>query len=103
MTAAAPAPRTTGAGERPRLVLAYSGGLDTSVAIRWLAEHKGYDVVACAIDVGQAQPGELDRVRQRALDCGAVESFVVKLVTPNLKATNRAMERYLADQKSDAP
>ncbi|HSK90706.1 MAG TPA: argininosuccinate synthase [Euzebyales bacterium] len=60
-----------------RLVLAYSGGLDTSVAIRWLAEHKGYDVIACAIDVGQAQPGELDRIRQRGLDCGAVESVVV--------------------------
>jgi argininosuccinate synthase len=60
-----------------RLVLAYSGGLDTSVAIRWLAEHKGYDVIACAIDVGQAQPGELDRVRQRGLDCGAVESIVI--------------------------
>jgi argininosuccinate synthase len=62
---------------RGRLVLAYSGGLDTSVAIRWLAEHKGYEVIACAIDVGQAQPGELDRVKQRALDCGAVESVVV--------------------------
>ncbi|CAN5300627.1 argininosuccinate synthase [soil metagenome] len=62
---------------RPRLVLAYSGGLDTSVAIRWLAERKGYDVVACAIDVGQAAPGELDRVRQRGLDCGAVDSVVV--------------------------
>lgn len=62
---------------RGRLVLAYSGGLDTSVAIRWLSEHKGYDVIACAIDVGQAQPGELDRVRRRALDCGAVEAVVV--------------------------
>ncbi|MFO8076488.1 MAG: argininosuccinate synthase [Actinomycetota bacterium] len=62
---------------RPRLVLAYSGGLDTSVAIRWLAEEKGYDIIALAIDVGQAQPGEMDRVRQRGLDCGAVESLVV--------------------------
>ncbi|MEX0658794.1 MAG: argininosuccinate synthase [Egibacteraceae bacterium] len=62
---------------RQRLVLAYSGGLDTSVAIRWLSEQKGYDVVACAIDVGQAQSGEMDRVRQRGLDCGAVESVVV--------------------------
>jgi argininosuccinate synthase len=60
-----------------RLVLAYSGGLDTSVAIRWLKEHKGYDVIACAIDIGQAQPGEMDRVRQRGLDCGAVESIVI--------------------------
>jgi argininosuccinate synthase len=60
-----------------RLVLAYSGGLDTSVAIRWLSEHKGYEVIACAIDVGQAAPGELDRVQKRALACGAVESVVV--------------------------
>jgi argininosuccinate synthase len=60
-----------------RLVLAYSGGLDTSVAIQWLAENKGYDVVACAIDIGQAAPGEMDRVRQRGLDCGAVESVVI--------------------------
>ena len=61
----------------PRLVLAYSGGLDTSVAIRWLAENKGYEVIACAIDVGQAEPGEMDRVRRRALDCGAVDALVV--------------------------
>ncbi|QBI21572.1 argininosuccinate synthase [Egibacter rhizosphaerae] len=61
----------------PRVVLAYSGGLDTSVAIRWLAEHKGYETIALAIDVGQAAPGEMDRVQQRALDCGAVESLVV--------------------------
>ncbi|MPZ73176.1 MAG: argininosuccinate synthase [Nitriliruptorales bacterium] len=60
-----------------RLVLAYSGGLDTSVAIQWLAENKGYEVVACAIDIGQAAPGEMDRVRQRGLDCGAVESVVI--------------------------
>ena len=64
-----------------RLVLAYSGGLDTSVAIRWLAENKGYEVVACAIDVGQAAEGEMDRVRQRGLDCGAVESVVVDAKT----------------------
>ena len=59
------------------LVLAYSGGLDTSVAIRWLKENKGYEVIALAADIGQAQPGEMDRVRQRGLDCGAVESIVV--------------------------
>jgi argininosuccinate synthase len=62
---------------KPRLVLAYSGGLDTSVAIRWLEEHKGYEVIACAVDIGQAAPGEMDRVHQRALDCGAVEAVVV--------------------------
>ena len=58
-------------------VLAYSGGLDTSVAIRWLAETKGYEVTALAIDVGQAAPGELERVRRRALDCGAADAVVV--------------------------
>ena len=36
-----------------RVVLAYSGGLDTSVALQWLKEHKGYDTIACAVDVGQ--------------------------------------------------
>ncbi|MDX1620895.1 MAG: argininosuccinate synthase [Nitriliruptorales bacterium] len=59
-----------------RIVLAYSGGLDTSVAIQWLAENKGYDVVACAVDVGQGID-DLDEIKQRALDCGAVDSVVV--------------------------
>ena len=68
-----------------RLVLAYSGGLDTSVAIRWLAENKGYEVIAVAADIGQVgrvgSDDEMDRVRQRGLDCGAVESVVVDAKT----------------------
>ena len=87
---------------KPRLVLAYSGGLDTSVAIRWLEEHKGYEVIACAIDIGQAQPGEMDRVRQRGLDCGAVESVVVdaktqfadEFVAPAIAANALYMGKY---------
>ncbi|MDX1657896.1 MAG: argininosuccinate synthase [Nitriliruptorales bacterium] len=70
MTTHDPAPETD------RIVLAYSGGLDTSVAIQWLAENKGYDVIACAVDVGQGVD-DLDEIRQRGLDCGAVESVVV--------------------------
>ncbi len=59
-----------------RIVLAYSGGLDTSVAIGWLAEQTGADVVAVAIDVGQG--GEnMETIRKRALACGAVEAVVV--------------------------
>ncbi|MGH8909099.1 MAG: argininosuccinate synthase [Egibacteraceae bacterium] len=85
-----------------RLVLAYSGGLDTSVAIRWLEEQKGYEVLACAIDVGQAQPGEIERVRQRALDCGAVEAVVVdakrefaeEFVGPAIAANALYMGKY---------
>ena len=39
---------------KKRVVLAYSGGLDTSVAVRWLIENKDVEVVAVAVDVGQA-------------------------------------------------
>ena len=62
--------------ENNRIVLAYSGGLDTSVSIPYLKERTGKDVVAVSLDVGQG--GErLQTIRQRALDCGAVESVVV--------------------------
>ena len=59
-----------------RVVLAYSGGLDTSVAVRWLQENEGAEVIACAVDVGQ-EGGDLEAVRQRALDTGAIESVVI--------------------------
>ena len=58
-----------------RVVLAYSGGLDTSVAIGWIAKETGKEVVAVAVDVGQGGE-DLDVIRQRALDCGAVEAYV---------------------------
>jgi len=58
-----------------RVVLAYSGGLDTSVAIGWIAEETGKEVVAVAADVGQGGE-DLEVIRQRALDCGAVEAVV---------------------------
>ncbi len=63
-----------------RVVLAYSGGLDTSVAVRWLIEHHGVEVVAVAVDVGQepdAGPEHWERLRSRALAAGAVEAVVV--------------------------
>ena len=59
-----------------RVVLAYSGGLDTSVAIGWIAEETGAEVIAVAVDVGQGGE-DLDVIRQRALACGAVEADVV--------------------------
>ena len=62
--------------DQNRLVLAYSGGLDTSVAISYLKERTGKDVVAVSLDVGQG--GEsLETIKQRALACGAVEAYVV--------------------------
>jgi argininosuccinate synthase len=58
-----------------RVVLAYSGGLDTSVAVRWMTDNLHADVIALAVDVGQG--GDLEAVRDRALAAGAVEAEVV--------------------------
>jgi argininosuccinate synthase len=84
-----------------RVVLAYSGGLDTSVAIGWIAQETKADVVAVAADVGQGGE-DLDVIRQRALDCGAVEAVVVDArveyadgyCLPALKANALYMGRY---------
>ena len=61
-----------------KIVLAYSGGLDTSVAIRWLIESKGYEVVALTVDVG-AQP-DFDVVKERGMKAGAL-----KVITRDVK------------------
>ncbi|HUU63332.1 MAG TPA: argininosuccinate synthase [Dehalococcoidia bacterium] len=58
-----------------KVVLAYSGGLDTSVAIRWLAENYHMDVIALMVDVGSER--DLPAIQQKALKVGAVESLVV--------------------------
>jgi argininosuccinate synthase len=60
-----------------RVVLAYSGGLDTSVAVRWIAEEWGSEVIALAVDVGQSADDDWETIRQRALAAGAVEAIVV--------------------------
>jgi argininosuccinate synthase len=60
-----------------RVVLAYSGGLDTSVAVRWMREEWGVEVIACAVDVGQLVVGEEATIRQRAEAAGAVEIEVI--------------------------
>ncbi len=60
-----------------RVVLAYSGGLDTSVAVRWMREEWGVEVIACAIDVGQLVAGEEATIRERAEAAGAVEVEVI--------------------------
>jgi argininosuccinate synthase len=58
-----------------RCVLAYSGGLDTSVAIGWLRDKFGFDVVALAVDVGQGV--DHDALIARGRECGAAETIVV--------------------------
>ena len=88
-----------------RVVLAYSGGLDTSVAVRWLIEHEGVEVVAVAVDVGQSadRGGEdWDAVRARALAAGAVEAVVIdarhemaeQFCVPALQANARYEGKY---------
>ena len=58
-----------------RIVLAYSGGLDTSVALRWLAEEYGAEVIALLVDVGQGV--EREQVEARAAAAGAAETVIV--------------------------
>jgi argininosuccinate synthase len=60
-----------------RVVLAYSGGLDTSVAVKWIAEEWGYEVVALSVDVGQTADDDWDTIRARALAAGAIDAVVV--------------------------
>jgi argininosuccinate synthase len=75
-----------------KLILAYSGGLDTSVAVRWLKEERGYDVVALTVDVGMQKDRET--LHSRALAAGAVafrwaeaqEAFVRDFIFPALTA-----------------
>ena len=84
---------------RDRVVLAYSGGLDTSIILRWLIEDQGYDVVAYTADVGQGD--EVEEAREKALATGAVEAiaedltneFVADFVFPALRA-NALYEGY---------
>ncbi|HEY2176720.1 MAG TPA: argininosuccinate synthase [Mycobacteriales bacterium] len=84
-----------------RVVLAYSGGLDTSVAIGWITAETGAEVIAVAGDVGQGGE-ELDAIRDRALKCGAVEAVVADMrdeyadeyCLPALKANALYMDRY---------
>jgi argininosuccinate synthase len=84
-----------------RVVLAYSGGLDTSVAIGWIGDAIGAEVIAVAVDLGQGGE-DLDTIRQRALDCGAVEAYVAdardefadEYCLPAIQANALYMDRY---------
>jgi argininosuccinate synthase len=60
---------------REKIVLAYSGGLDTSVAIKWLQDNYNYDVIAVSLDVGEGK--DLSFIKDKAINVGAIESHVV--------------------------
>ena len=85
---------------KPRIVLAFSGGLDTAVALPWLAEHYGAEVVTVTLDIGQGK--ELVDVRERALAGGALrahvidarEEFAREYILPALQAGALYEDRY---------
>ncbi len=86
---------------KEKAVLAYSGGLDTSVILKWLQTHYDYDVIAVCVDVGQEE--DLEAVDKKALKTGAIKSYVVNVaeefltdyVYPTLKAGAMYEGEYL--------
>ena len=83
-----------------RIILAYSGGLDTSVAIPWLKETYGAEIIAVTLDLGQGH--ELNQIRERAMATGAIrchvldvrEEFARDYILPALQADALYEERY---------
>jgi len=86
--------------DKARIVLAYSGGLDTSAAIAWLAEQYAAEVIAVTLDLGQGR--ELTDVRERALTVGAARAHVLDVrdefasdyILPALQAGALYEDRY---------
>lgn len=64
--------------EKEKVVLAYSGGLDTTAIIPWLKENFNYDVICCCIDCGQES--ELDGLEERAKASGAEKLYIIDIV-----------------------
>jgi argininosuccinate synthase len=87
--------------QKEKVILAYSGGLDTSIIIPWLKENYDYEVIAMAADVGQGE--ELDHLNEKALNTGASkiyiedlkEVFVTDFIYPTLKAGAVYEGKYL--------
>jgi argininosuccinate synthase len=62
-------------GQRDKVILAYSGGLDTSVMVPWIGEKYNLDVIAFTVDLGQGE--DIERIRQKALRTGAVDAIAL--------------------------
>ena len=77
---------------KEKIILAYSGGLDTSVSVKWIQEKYGYDVIALGLDVGEGK--DLEAIKSKALNVGAVKAYIVdakellakEYILPALKA-----------------
>jgi argininosuccinate synthase len=78
--------------KKEKIVLAYSGGLDTSVSVKWIQEKYGYDVIALGLDVGEGK--DLEAIKQKALNVGAIKAYMIdakeilakEYILPALKA-----------------
>ncbi len=85
---------------KDKVVLAYSGGLDTSISIKWIKDRYKMDVIAALIDCGQ--PGDLKKAYQRALDIGACKSIIIdakkefidNYIFPSIKANLKYEKKY---------
>ncbi|MDR2182449.1 MAG: argininosuccinate synthase, partial [Treponema sp.] len=94
---------------KQKIVLAYSGGLDTTVIIPWLKENHDCDIAAVCVDLGQQ--ADWKTIRQRALDTGAVSCVVVDVrkeyvehyVWPALKANALYEDKYLLGTSTARP
>ncbi|MBQ4330737.1 MAG: argininosuccinate synthase [Spirochaetaceae bacterium] len=92
-----------------KVVLAYSGGLDTTVIIPWLKENYDYDVIAVCVDVGQED--DWKTIKQRALDTGAAacyvvdarEEYITEYIWPAVKANAVYEDRYLLGTSTARP
>ena len=92
-----------------KVVLAYSGGLDTTVIIPWLKENYDYDVIAVCVDVGQGDDWKV--IKQRALDTGAAacyvvdarEEYITEYIWPAVKANAVYEDRYLLGTSTARP
>ncbi|WP_462408812.1 argininosuccinate synthase [Neobacillus sp. Marseille-QA0830] len=60
---------------KEKIVLAYSGGLDTSVSVKWIQEKYGYDVIALGLDVGEGK--DLEAIKTKALNVGAIKAHII--------------------------
>src|SRR3989304_2712583 len=83
-----------------KIVLAYSGGLDTSISIKWIKDKYNMDVIAALIDCGQ--PDDLKKSYRRALEIGAIKSVIVDakdefindFILPSIKANLKYEKKY---------
>ncbi|MBE6345451.1 MAG: argininosuccinate synthase [Spirochaetaceae bacterium] len=94
---------------KDKVILAYSGGLDTTVIIPWLKENYNYDVIAVCIDVGQGD--DWKGIKERALNTGAAacyvvdarEEYITQYIWPAVKANAVYEDRYLLGTSTARP